>query len=93
MKNEENATLTDEARPMFRSVRPRIGSHATVGISSTIQASGKLTGLGPDGKGVVNIDGRDVVGTLIPSMRRLTLSEPGPTTEDKDQAHDDPSPY
>lgn len=93
MPNEMNETLKDEARPMFRSVRPEIGSHATVEISSTIQASGRLTRLGPDGQGTVNIDGRDVVGTLIPSVRRLTLTEPTSTIEDKDDTHDDPAPY
>lgn len=93
MPNEMNETLKDEARPMFRSVRPEIGSHATVEISSTIQASGRLTRLGPDGQGAVNIDGRDVVGTLVPSVRRLTLTEPASTIKDKDDAHDDPAPY
>lgn len=83
------------ARPVFKSVRPRLGRPATVSVSSTIQASGTLTGLGPDGRAIVDVGGRDVEGRLIPARRRITLmAPPRPLTEieEEENGHDDPSP-
>jgi len=59
--------------PLFISARPRIGAHATVEVSSAIQASGTLTSLGPDARATVDIGGCEVSGTLVPSLRRITL--------------------
>lgn len=92
MSQGPNASMGDEARPLFRSTRPRIGAHATVEVSSTIQASGRLTGLGPDGRGTVDIGDREVSGTLVPSLRRLHLSEPAAPTPEESR-DEDPSPY
>lgn len=78
--------------PVFRSVRPRLGALATVNISSAIQASGTLTGLGPKDRGTVDIDGRSVEGQIVPTLRRLNLSEPARPTKIEEQGHDDPSP-
>jgi hypothetical protein len=87
----------DERPPVFTSVRQRVGGHATVQIASTIHASGTLTHLGPDGKGTVDVGGREVSGAVIPSMRRLHLSEPETRiphidTEEPQSRDEDPSP-
>lgn len=81
-----------ETQNMFRSTRARLGDRATVQVSSTIHASGTLTEIGPDGRGAVDAGGRTVSGVLIPSIRRLNLHEPDQTNQEKDHAHDDPSP-
>jgi hypothetical protein len=81
-----------ENQNMFRSTRARIGSQATVQVSSAIHASGTLTEIGPDGRGAVDIGGGVVNGVVIPTMRRLNLHETDRTHQDKDDAHDDPSP-
>jgi hypothetical protein len=91
MSQGPNGSLGGDARPLFSSTRPRIGSHATVEVSSTIQASGRLTGLGPDGRGTVDIGDREVSGTLVPSLRRLHLSEPAAPTAEESR-DEDPSP-
>ena len=88
MSHGPNGSLGGDARPLFSSTRPRIGSHATVEVSSTIQASGRLTGLGPDGGGTVDIGGREVSGTLIPIRRRLHLSEPVTPIEEPSRDED-----
>lgn len=83
------------ATPVFRSVRPRLGRPATVSVSSTIQASGTLTGLGPDGRAFVDVGGRTVEGRIIPAQRRITLTAPPRPLneiEEEDAPHDDPSP-
>ncbi len=91
MSQGPNGNMGDDARPLFTSTRPRIGAHATVEVTSRIQASGRLTGATPDGRGTVNIGDREVSGTLVPSHRRLHLSEPirQPDPESRDE---DPSP-
>lgn len=91
MSQGPNGSLGGDARPLFSSTRPRIGAHATVEVSSTIQASGPLTGVTPDGRGTVDIGGRVVSGTLVPSMRRLHLSEPATSIEEPSR-DEDPSP-
>ncbi|PTX52441.1 hypothetical protein IQ03_01306 [Gemmobacter caeni] len=91
MSQGPNGSLGGDARPLFSSTRPRIGAHATVEVSSTIQASGPLTGVTPEGRGTVDIGGRVVSGTLVPSMRRLHLSEPATPIEEPSR-DEDPSP-
>lgn len=91
MSQGPDGNMGGETRPLFRSTRPRIGAHATVEVSSTIQASGRLTGLGPDGRGTVDIGDREVSGTLVPSLRRLHLSEPAAPTPEESR-DEDPSP-
>jgi hypothetical protein len=81
--------------PMFRSVRPRLGRPATVNVSTSVQASGTLVGLGPAGRGVVDVGGRTVEGRIIPVQRRITLTAPPRPLneiEEEDTPHDDPSP-
>jgi hypothetical protein len=93
MSNQKDSP--EGLRPVFRSVRPQLGRPATVSVSSTIQASGTLTRLGPDGRAIVDVGGRDVEGRIIPAQRRITLAAPPPPIngiEEEDQAHDDPSP-
>jgi len=80
------------SRPVFSSVRPRVGSHATVRVASTIQASGTLTRIGPDGAGTVDIGGREVSGFLIPSLRRLHLTDPQTDIQETEHRDEDPSP-
>lgn len=91
MSLEPNGPEDGEGRPVFTSVRKRIGDHATVEVSSTIQASGTLTGITPEGRGTVDIGGREVSGTLVPSLRRLHLSEPVTMTPEE-SPDEDPSP-
>ena len=91
MSQGPNGATGAETRPLFRSTRPRIGAHATVEVASTIQASGRLTGITPDGLGTVDIGGREVSGALVPSVRRLNLSEPVPEIE-AESRDEDPSP-
>jgi hypothetical protein len=91
MSQGPKGNMDGDPRPLFRSTRPRIGAHATVEVSSTIQASGRLTGLGPDGRGTVDIGDREVSGTLVPSLRRLHLSEPAAPTPEESR-DEDPSP-
>lgn len=91
MSQGPNGSLGGDPRPLFRSTRPRIGAHATVEVSSTIQASGPLTRVTPQGRGTVDIGGREVSGTLIPSVRRLHLSEPATPIEEQNR-DEDPSP-
>lgn len=82
-------------RPVFRSVRPQLGRPATVSVSSTIQASGTLTKLLPDGRGVVDVGSQYVAGQIIPARRRITLvAPPRPLNEieEEDAPHDDHSP-
>jgi len=91
MSQEPNGTTGGDASPLFKSIRPRIGDHATVEVSSTIQASGPLTGVTPEGRGTVDIGGREVSGALVPSLRRLHLSEPVTRIEEESR-DEDPSP-
>lgn len=93
MSDQEN--YPHDKGPVFRSVRPRLGRPATVNTSPTSQASGTLVGLGPGGRGVVDVGGRTVEGRVIPAQRRITLTEPPRPVdeiEEEDQPHDDPSP-
>jgi hypothetical protein len=83
------------ATPVFRSVRPRVSRPATVSVSSSIQASGTLTGLSPDGRASVDVGGRTVEGRIIPAQSRITpTAPPRPLNEieEEDAPHDDPSP-
>jgi hypothetical protein len=78
-----NATL--------KTIPRRIGEMATVEISSQIQASGALVEVGPKDRGTVDLGGRQVSGTLIPSVRRLTLGLPE-TDIEQETNDEDPSP-
>jgi hypothetical protein len=70
---------------------PEHGEMATVEISSQIQASGALVEVGPKDRGTVDLGGRQVSGTLIPSVRRLTLGLPE-TDIEQETNDEDPSP-
>lgn len=80
------------SRPVFSSGRPRVGGHATVLVASTIQASGTLTRVGPDGAGTVDVGGREVSGVIIPSLRRLHLTDPHTNVQETEHRDEDPSP-
>jgi len=88
MSQGPNGNTGGDARPLFRSTRPLIGAHATVEVASTIQASGRLTGVTPDGVGTVDIGGREVSGALVPSVRRFHLSEPATAIEEASRDED-----
>jgi len=73
--------------PIFKTTRPLIGDMATVEVSHRIQASGTLVEVGPGDRGAVDLEGRQVSGTLIPSVRRLNLSLP--ETDIEPETHDE----
>lgn len=91
----DQKTYPQDKGPVFRSVRARLGRPATVDTSPTSQANRTLVGLGPGGRGVVDVGGRTVEGRVIPAERRITLTEPPRLVdeiEEEEQPHDDPSP-
>ena len=76
MSSELNPTPGAGPLPFFVSTRPELGGHATVEVSSTIQASGILTGLSADDRGPVDVGGKEISGHLVLSQRRLNLAVP-----------------